>query len=105
MLPDLTVLTPETVEYLLLFSLEQEVPVLTFSDKYLEMGGLLSIGVDPYDMGRQAGELGRRILSAPKARQSDFVFARKGLVTINSTVARKLGIQVTGLPDTRTWSK
>ena len=54
MLPDLTVLTPETVEFLILLTMESSTPILTFSEKYLEQGALLAIGFDSFDMGRQA---------------------------------------------------
>jgi putative tryptophan/tyrosine transport system substrate-binding protein len=38
MLPDLTVITPETLELFLLLSLEDRIPILTFSEKYVELG-------------------------------------------------------------------
>ncbi|MDH5769432.1 MAG: ABC transporter substrate-binding protein, partial [Nitrospirota bacterium] len=57
MLPDTTVVTPETTEILLLFSLENKIPVMTFSDKYMEMGALMSLEVDTFDSGKQAGEM------------------------------------------------
>lgn len=62
MVPDLTVLTPQSVDYLMLFSLENRVPIFTFAKKYLEMGALLSVSVDPHDLGRQAGEMAGKIL-------------------------------------------
>ena len=63
MLPDLTVITPETVEFLLLISLGNNIPILTFSEKYVELGALLSIGIDAFDIGCQAGEIAKKILS------------------------------------------
>ncbi len=37
-LPDVTIVTPETTAFLLLYSVEKNVPVHIFSSKYLEMG-------------------------------------------------------------------
>ncbi len=55
MLPDITVITPDTIEYMLIFSIENKIPILTFSEKYLESEAMLSIGIDPFDIRKQAG--------------------------------------------------
>ena len=92
MIPDTTVITPETVEFLLLFSLENKIPILTFSEKYVEMGALISIGTDPFDMGSQAGEIANRILSEKDYAYVEGTGAKKEIVSINVRVARKLRI-------------
>ena len=94
MLPDLTVVTPETVEFLLLFSLENRVPLLTFSEKYVALGALMSIGIDAFDMGRQAGEMAKKILSGRDIQNVQRVDARKAVVSINLKVAKKLEITI-----------
>jgi len=94
MLPDLTVITPETVEYLLLFSLENTIPILTFAEKYVELGALMSVGIDAFDMGRQAGEMAEKILSGRHEKNIQRVDARKAVISINLKVARKLRITV-----------
>lgn len=94
MLPDITVITPETVEFLLLFSLENKMPVLTFSEKYVELGALMSIGIDAFDIGRQVGEMANEILSGKDVKDVQRVDARKAVVSINPKVARKLGINI-----------
>lgn len=94
MLPDITVVTPETFEFLLGFSLEHKIPVLTFSDKYVELGALMSIGVDAFDMGSQAGEMARMILSGRDPSDVPQVDARKAVISINLKIARKLGIHI-----------
>jgi putative ABC transport system substrate-binding protein len=92
MLPDLTVLTPETFEFLLFMAVESDIPILTFSEKYVEQGALLSIGVDPSDMGRQAGEIADRILSGADVSSIPSENARKAVLSINAKVAQKLKI-------------
>ena len=94
MLPDTTVITPETVEYLLLFSLENKIPVLTFSDKYLDLGAMISVGIDAFDIGRQAGEIAKEILSGTNIKNLPRVDARKSVLTLNLRAAKKLGIRV-----------
>jgi len=92
MLPDLTVVTPETVEFFVLFSLENKIPILTFSDKYVEMGAFMSMNIDAVDMGRQAGEMAKRILTGGKADRTRTAYARRAVVSTNMMVAGKLGI-------------
>jgi putative ABC transport system substrate-binding protein len=96
MIPDTTVVTPETAEMIMLFSLENRLPVSTFSAKYLEMGALLSLDINASDMGRQAGELAARILSGTNARDIAAVEADNPTLVINETVAGKLRIPLGG---------
>ncbi len=94
MLPDVTVTTPETVEALMLFSLENNTPVLTFSEKYLGLGATLSIGVDPFDIGFQAGELALKIFAGSDLKGLQHQDARKVVITVNERTAGKLGIEI-----------
>jgi putative ABC transport system substrate-binding protein len=94
MLPDLTVITPETVEIFLMLSLEDNIPILTFSRKYTELGALLSIGIDAFDIGRQAGEMANAILSGKDVEGIKPVYARRAVISVNLKVARKLGIRI-----------
>lgn len=92
MLPDLTAFTPETTEYLFLSSIENNIPVITFSDKYLDMGALISFNIDAYDMGKQAYEISDKILKGAKISKLEKTFARKANIEINQRTAKKLGI-------------
>ena len=94
MLPDITVITPQTVEFLLLFSLENAIPLLAFSEKYVELGAFMSTGIDAFDMGRQAGEIANRIVSGADVTHVHHVGARRLVISTNLMVARKLGITV-----------
>jgi putative ABC transport system substrate-binding protein len=94
MLPDVSVITPETVEILFLYTLKHRLPVITFSSKFLEMGALMSLEVDPYDMGVQAAEIISRILSGTDARQIPDSNPRKINITINDRTAKKLGLKI-----------
>jgi putative ABC transport system substrate-binding protein len=94
MLPDVTATTPETVKYLLLFSFRNKVPVFSFSGKYVEMGALAALNVVPYDIGVQAGELAKKLSSGRNNGTPIRVDARKAELSVNRTVARKLGISI-----------
>jgi putative ABC transport system substrate-binding protein len=94
MIPDVTVFSPETTEFLLLFSLENRIPVMSFSEKYVELGALFSVSIDPYDTGLQAGELARQILAGNGVWNPQHIEPRKGVITINTAVAKKMGITI-----------
>lgn len=92
MIPDTTVITPETVEFLLLFSIENKIPILTFSEKYVELGALISISVNPFDMGSRAGEMANIMLSEKQYGDKMETYVREETISINLKIARKLGI-------------
>ncbi len=94
MLPDLTAITPETVEFLFLFSMKNRIPVITFSRKYLRMGALMSFDIDTYDIGRQAGGIVKKILSGTDAGKIPHTSARKIDIVINRGTAKNLGISM-----------
>jgi putative ABC transport system substrate-binding protein len=91
MIPDSTVFSPVTVEYLFLFSFENKIPVMTFSEKYLSMGAVISANIDARDIGRQAGEMVEKILSGANVADIPSVDARKANVTVNQITAKKIG--------------
>ena len=92
MLPDVTVMTPETVEFLVLFSLKYRIPLLAFSEKYLDLGAFVSTGIDAFDMGAQAGDMANKILSGRQVKNVQQALARKYVVSTNLMIAGKLGI-------------
>lgn len=93
MIPDRQVLTSQTMEYLILFSMQNRIPIVTFSNKYLDLGAVIAISPDIYEMGRQLGNMANEIISGKKpAAQCDFI--KKPVVTINKTVAKNLGIKI-----------
>ncbi len=95
MVPDVTVINPESIKYLLLFSFANKVPVFTFSRKYVEMGAAAGLYAEPYDMGVQAGEIAQRIVAEKNGRviRAD---ARKTVLVVNKKIIDKLGIRIRG---------
>lgn len=92
MIPDITVVTAESVKYLLNFSFRHSLPVFSFSKKYVEMGAIASLDIDPYDMGVQAGEIVKKISEG--RTESVRVYARSPHLTINKKVAEKMGVSI-----------
>lgn len=94
MVPDQTVITPGTIEYIFLFSLENRIPVLTFAEKYLKLGAVVSVSFDAADMGKQAGELAIDILHDSVLSGRPPIQARKITVRVNHLAAKKLGVEI-----------
>ena len=92
MVPDPTVVAAEIVEYMLRFSFQNNVPIFTFSKKYVEMGAVASLDIDPYDMGVQAASIVNRISAGRTTGPS--VYARKSHLTVNKKMAAKLGLAI-----------
>jgi len=94
MLPDTTVINPETVKLMLLFSFQNKVPVFTFSKKYVEMGAVAALNIDPFDLGVQAGEIMKKLLNEKNIKPPVRADARKTILIINKKVAGKMGIKI-----------
>lgn len=94
MLPDITVSRPQTLELFTLFSFENRIPLVIYSDKYLEKGAFMSIGVDLFDMGRQAGDMANAILAGSDWASLPPREASTAVITINKTIADKFAIEI-----------
>ncbi len=97
MVPDHTVTTAETVEEMLLFSLEQRVPVLSFTEKYVTRGATMAVVFDNYSMGEKAAAMAREMLADPGRAGVPAVSPARVKMLINYRVAEKLGLAI--LPD------
>ncbi|HLC22141.1 MAG TPA: ABC transporter substrate-binding protein [Candidatus Methylomirabilis sp.] len=94
-LPDLTVLAPESVQYMLLFSFRNKIPLLGLSENQARMGALLGLSFESgRDIGSQAAELANAILSGKSAGELPITAARKVRLTVNLKTAGKLGLQI-----------
>ncbi|HXF91672.1 MAG TPA: ABC transporter substrate-binding protein [Nitrospiraceae bacterium] len=94
LVPDSTVLTDESLRYILNTALDQKVPVIGFSPEFVRSGALLSLSVNYGDIGRQAGSLARRILDGQVSLPLKAVPADRVRMTLNLKTARFLGIDV-----------
>ena len=102
MLPDSTVLTPESVKYLLLFSFKNQIALVGLSEKYVKQGALLSLSFDSKEIGRQAGELANDyLMGTPMGAQigiknstGRIVDPRTLRLSINKNTAEQVNIKV-----------
>jgi putative ABC transport system substrate-binding protein len=94
MLPDTTVISHESIKYLMTFSLENSIPIITFSDNYVKKGALMSLNIDAFDIGRQAGKMANSILEGKNVKYIQRAAPRKAILSINLRVARQFGIDI-----------
>jgi len=94
LLPDLTVISPETVEFLFNYSMAHKIPVIAFSEQYLAIGAFMSISLDVFELGRQTGQMANTVFDGKPLTQISPAEAQKAVVTINRTVAENLGIPI-----------
>lgn len=97
MLPDTTAVSPASTEAYFLFSQGERVPVITFADVYLSMGGAVALTIDRYDIGRQLGEMAQRVLDGSAVEEGQVESPRRVVTKSNEGVVRQLKLSgVTG---------
>lgn len=92
LVPDSTVLTNESVRFILDSSLARRIPVIGFSPEFTRLGALLSMSVSYSDVGRETGLLARRILNGEGFLPHNPIPIERFKITVNLKTARYLGI-------------
>lgn len=92
LVPDSTVLTAESVGFILESALAQHVPVIGFSPEMTRLGALLSISVAYTDVGRETGLLARRLLDGDRKLPMKPIPIERLNITVNQKTANFLGI-------------
>ena len=93
LMPDATVLTNESIGYILETSLARRVPVIGFSPEFTRLGALLSVSVSYGEVGRETGVLAKRILEGDRKLPAKPVPIERLKITVNLKTARFLGIE------------
>lgn len=92
LLPDSTVLTNESIRYILELALERHVPVIGFSSEFTRLGALLSVSVTYQQVGRETGLLAKRVLDGERTGVPKPVPIERIKITVNLKTARYLGL-------------
>lgn len=94
MLPDITVTNRQTLKSYFLFSMENRVPVLTFSEKYLKAGATIAVTFDLAAIGVKGAELAAKILSGTPVESMPRQSLPQVKTTVNRLMADKIRIPV-----------
>ena len=92
LMPDSTVLTNESVRFILDSALARQIPVIGFSPEFTRLGALLSMSVNYGDVGRETGLLAKRILDGERQLPLDPAPIGRLKITVNLKTAKFLGI-------------
>ncbi|WP_173043998.1 ABC transporter substrate-binding protein [Nitrospira sp. KM1] len=92
LLPDSTVLTNESVRFILDSAFERSVPVIGFSPELTRLGALLSISVQYGQVGRETGLLAKAILDGDRSALAKPVPIDRLKITVNLKTAKFLGL-------------
>ena len=94
LIPDSTVLTDESIRFILESAVAKQVPVVGFSSEFTRLGALLSISIDYGEVGREAGLLAKRILNGEQRLPLAPVSVQRVKITVNQKTARYLGVTI-----------
>ena len=74
--------------------LEKNIPIIGAEEAVVTKGGLASIGIDYYKLGKEAGEKAAEVLSGKKPSEVEITTLSEMSFTINTDVAKKLNITI-----------
>jgi len=94
MIPDPSNISPQGAEAILLFGLENKVPILAPSEKFVKNGALLSVAADYLAVGEQTGKLANAIVRGTPASGLPVEQPQKFSLSINLKVARQIGLDI-----------
>lgn len=94
LVPDPTVLTDESIRFILESAVAKQVPVIAFSTEFTRLGALLSLSVDYGEVGRETGRLAKRVLNGEPMRTLKPVSVQRIHISVNHKTARYLGITI-----------
>lgn len=92
LLPDSTVLNEDSLRFLLHATLEANVPVIGFSAELVRSGALFSLSVDYKDLGVQAAQISKDILTGRLSLPHQTIPPSQIRMTVNLKTAKYLGI-------------
>ena len=95
LIPDSTVISEDSVRFLLDLALEHTIPIVGFSSEFVRSGAFLALTVSYQDTGRQAAQVARKFLNGEGSDSSGRLLAPNQTRTIvNPKTARYLGLTI-----------
>jgi putative ABC transport system substrate-binding protein len=94
LMPDSTVLTNDSIRYILESALEKHIPVIGFSPEFTRLGALLSISVNYTEVGRETGLLAKRLLEGDHVPMSRAIPIERLKISVNLKTAKFLGLTI-----------
>lgn len=92
--PDPLVYNPSTAQQIILATLKNNVPFMSFSKNFVKAGALAALECDYFDIGGQAGGITVKIIGRKEGAGSWAEFPRKSILLINKRTADTLGLRI-----------
>ncbi len=93
-IPDSTVVTPLSLDTILLNSFQNNIPVVTFSEEFVEKGAVAALSSDNEAIGEEVGHLALKIIEGELPSSFPIHSVSKSRLFINSKIAKKMGIKL-----------
>jgi putative ABC transport system substrate-binding protein len=91
---DTIIFTPQSTQYLLLYTLRNGIPFMGPFPSFVKAGALLTLAWDDKDIGRQAGELALRILAGENPNQIPITTPRLIYLILNLRTAEQINLKI-----------
>jgi putative ABC transport system substrate-binding protein len=92
LVPDSTILTEDSLRFILRTALDRNVPVFGFSSEFVRSGALAGLSVNSIDIGRQAGGIAKKVLKGQGTGSSNSVPPDRVRLALNLKTAKFLGL-------------
>lgn len=91
---DNTVYTSRTTEFIIRFTVQEQLPFIGLSLSYVKAGALCSLVFDNYDIGRQTAELAQKILAGVSPATLQITTPEKLDIALNLRTANIIGVSI-----------
>ena len=91
---DNTVYTSRTTEFIIRFTVQEQLPFIGLSLSYVKAGALCSLVFDNYDIGRQTAELAQKILAGVLPAALQITTPEKLDIALNLRTAKIIGVSI-----------
>jgi putative ABC transport system substrate-binding protein len=91
---DTIIFTPQSTQYILLYTLRNGLPLMGLSPSFVKAGALFTLACDHKDVGRQAGELALRTLSGEESSQIPITIPRMIYLCLNLRTAEQINLRI-----------
>jgi putative ABC transport system substrate-binding protein len=91
---DTVIFSPQSTQYILLYTLRNGVPFMGLSPSFVKAGALFTLACDHKDVGRQAGELALRVLSGEEPSQVPVTIPRMIYLCLNLRTAEQIDVKI-----------
>jgi len=94
MVPDSTVITSDSFQFILLATMERNIPFMAFSDSFVKAGALLALSPNYFAIGRQSSLLVDKVIQNGIPERRHVFHPETARLTINLKTAKILGLEI-----------